>query len=122
TPGPLPHQPTGNGESEMEASTAELQRLIDNGFEGAPILDQEGYPAVLVYMRRWSSGTIDVVTVLGEREAAAYRASDVDPLRLDDLDGDIVRWRTVGTVRDVAAEVLELPAPGGVPISAQTAE
>jgi|SRR5690606_14977210 len=106
----------------MEASTAELQRLIDNGFEGAPILDQEGYPAVLVYMRRWSSGTIDVVTVLGEREAAAYRASDVDPLRLDDLDGDIVRWRTVGTVRDVAAEVLELPAPGGVPISAQTAE
>ena len=106
----------------MDASTAELQRLVENGFEGAWIPDDDGYPAVLVYMRRWSSGTVDVVTVVDLGKASGLRATDVDLRQPDNLSDDVVRWRTSGTVQDVVTEVLELPTPDGVPISSRAAD
>lgn len=106
----------------MDASIAELQRLVENGFEGEWIPDDEGYPAVLVYMRRWSSGAIDVVTVLDVGQASGLRTTEVDLGRFDDLGDHVVGWRTSGPVRHVADEMLELPAPDGMPISARTAD
>ena len=109
----------------MDASTAELQRLGRRGFAGAPISDRDGlFPVALVYMRWWSSGVLDVVTVLGEDEASGYRAGDLDPRHPEDLRGARVRWRTTGTVIEVAGALLDLPAPleGGIPISVRPAD
>ncbi len=109
----------------MDEATAELQRLGSSGFTGAPIPDgDELGPAALVYARWWSSGVLDVVTVLGENEASAYRASGLDPRRPEDIRSAHVRWRATGTVIEVAAAMLDLPAPpnGGVPISVRPAD
>lgn len=104
-------------------STAELLRLVENSFEGTWIPDEEGFPTVLVYTRRWSSGVLDVVTVLDVGKASGLRAVNVDLCHLGDLgDGFVVRWRASGTMRDVVTEALELPAPDGVPISARAAD
>lgn len=109
----------------MDASTAELQRLGRRGFSGAQIPDGDGlFPVALVYTRWWSCGVLDVVTVLGEHEAAGYRAGELDPRRPEDLRGARVRWRTTGTVIEVAGALLDLPAPpeGGIPISVRPAD
>ncbi|MCI2424052.1 hypothetical protein MOQ72_42310 [Saccharopolyspora sp. K220] len=109
----------------MDESTAELQRLGRSGFVGAPIPDEDRLsPVALVYARWWSSGVVDVVTVLGEDEASAYRTSNQDLRRPEDLGDAVVRWRVTGTVIEVTAAVLELSSPpeGGVPISACPAD
>lgn len=109
----------------MDGSTAELQRLGRRGFAGAPISDGEGlFPIALVYMRWWSSGVLDVVTVLGEDETSGYRAGNLDPRHPEDLRGARIRWRITGTVIEVAVAVMDLPAPpeGGVPISVRPAD
>ncbi|WP_418153419.1 hypothetical protein [Actinoalloteichus caeruleus] len=109
----------------MDESTAELQRLGRSGFTGAPIPDEDGLaPVTLVYMRWWSAGVLDVVTVLGEDQASAYRASNLDPRRPEDLSDVIVRWRATGTALEVTAAVMDLPSPleGGLPISVRPAD
>lgn len=109
----------------MDESTAELQRLGSAGFTGAPITGEDGLgPVVLIYMRWWSSGVLDVVTVLGEDIAAAYRASNLDPRRPEAVDDAVVLWRMAGTVIEVTGAVMELAAPceGGVPISVLPAD
>ncbi len=108
-----------------DESTAQLKRLVTSGFVGAPIPDEhdDGYIA-LVYMRWWSSGSLDVVTVYDEGDAAAYRAQGLDPRHPESVDKAIVGWRTAGTVLGVTSEILELPAPaiGGVPVSVRPAD
>ncbi|GAA2798492.1 hypothetical protein [Saccharopolyspora taberi] len=109
----------------MDESTAELQRLGSSGFTGAPIPDEDGLaPVALVYMRWWSSGVIDVVTVLDENKASAYRASNLDPRHPENLAGAVVRRRVTGTVIEVVAAVMELSSPpeGGLPISVRPAD
>ncbi|GAB3288916.1 hypothetical protein [Parasphingorhabdus pacifica] len=109
----------------MDDPTAQLQRLVTSGFVGAPVPNDQGDGYIaLVYMRWWSSGVLDVVTVYGERDASAYRAGGLDPSYLENIGAAVVRWRTAGSVVDVTTELLELPAPsaGSVLISERPAD
>ncbi|PXY16476.1 hypothetical protein BAY59_38620 (plasmid) [Prauserella coralliicola] len=51
---------------------AAVQRLLRFGFERIPVLDEDGLPEVLIFLRDWR-GWREVVLVYSEWEARAYR-------------------------------------------------
>lgn len=109
----------------MEHAIAALGRLAYRDFTGAPIADEDtGMLTALVYMRWWSCGVVDVVTVLGEHEALAYRAGTVDPHRPDELSHAAVRWEVTGTALEAASAMVEAAPPreGGQPVAMPTAD
>lgn len=105
---------------EQAEAVAQLQRLITNDFAGAPIPNETGSSLTgLVYMRLWTSGSLDFVFVHDTGDAVGFRATGIDPLHLTDLHIRDLSWHGAGTVGDVASNMLDLPHPGGFPIAAR---
>ncbi|MDA3644349.1 hypothetical protein LZ318_30945 [Saccharopolyspora indica] len=101
---------------EREELARHLKRLVEHGFEGAPVTGAEGIEA-LVYRRGWTSAVLDVVVVVDRRDVDALRTSGVNPLDPSTLGQGTVQWRQSGTVVDIVAAMLALDAPaGGFPI------
>jgi len=62
---------------------AAVHRLLRYGFDRIPVLDEDGEPEVLIFVRDWH-GWREVVLVYSELEARAYRTpvqyAAADPL------------------------------------------
>lgn len=82
-------------------------------FEGAPLRDERGQFAALVYSRRWTTRHLDVVIVKGSRQARAYRASAVELDHPEDLRPVSLLWTVHGAVQEVVEAVASLPRPVG---------
>ncbi|MBV9846425.1 MAG: hypothetical protein JOZ47_15325 [Kutzneria sp.] len=80
---------------------AELVRLRDAGMRFVPIVDADGRITELTGFHGWPSGPVDAIRIRSPRDAVAMRIAR----------DERILWETSGTLRDVVAMLLELPAP-----------
>ncbi|MBV8933329.1 MAG: hypothetical protein JOZ47_14065 [Kutzneria sp.] len=80
---------------------AELVRLRDAGMQFVPIPDTDGRIAELAGFHGWPSGPVDAIRVRSPYDAVALRISR----------DERILWETSGTLCDVVAALLALPAP-----------
>ncbi|TCP43887.1 hypothetical protein EV191_12041 [Tamaricihabitans halophyticus] len=99
---------------------AALRQAVDAGFHFRPLAfrpEDGGVPAAL-HGERWSStGVVETISMQAMTEAIAAR------IRIEDYPRGDPLWQLVGTVAEVIAELLALPAHGspGAPTLARRA-
>ncbi|WP_116042953.1 hypothetical protein [Amycolatopsis palatopharyngis] len=93
--------------SEEAPHIAALRRAVELGFQFKPLAfkpEDGGVPAAL-YAERWSrDGVVETITMQGMTEAIAAR------IRVEDYPHGDPIWQLAGTVAEVIAELLALPA------------
>jgi hypothetical protein len=100
----------------MDAIEQLLLLVRDEGFTGTVL------PNSLVYLRWWSAGTLDAVTVRGEESTVAVRAYGVDLAHPEDTSGVRLDWKQHGPVVPVVTELLSLAQPAGVRVLVRVAD
>ncbi|WP_216215775.1 hypothetical protein [Amycolatopsis aidingensis] len=86
---------------------AALRRAVDAGFVFRQLADADGVAIAALYAERRSpEGVVENLAVCGMNEAIARR------LRAEDYPGGDPLWERTGTVAEVVADLLALPAHG----------
>lgn len=86
---------------------AALERAVEAGFRFSSLADERGLAITALYAERWCrDGVVETIAVRGMAEAIAARTRVEDYPRGDPL------WQHLGTVAEVVAELLALPAHG----------
>jgi hypothetical protein len=93
--------------SEESPHIAALERAVAAGFRFTSLTDERGSTVTALYAERWCrEGVVETIAVRGMEEAIAARIRVEDYPRGDPL------WQHPGTVAEVVAELLALPAHG----------
>lgn len=86
---------------------AALERAVETGFRFTSLADERGSTITALYAERWCrENVVETIAVRGMEEAIAARMRVADYPRGDPL------WQHLGTVAEVVAELLALPAHG----------
>jgi hypothetical protein len=83
---------------------ANLIVLRDAGWFFIPVNTADGAPVEYDGFRPWPGGWTDGIRIWSETSALGIRTSPDEP--------PAITWELTGTLTEVAAELLELPAPG----------
>ena len=93
--------------SEEAPHIAALERAVEAGFQFTSLADERGLMITALYAERWCRvGVVETIAIRGMKEAIAAR------IRVEDYPDRDPLWQHAGSVAEVVAELLALPAHG----------